>query len=73
VEVKTRSTTYFGPPEIFVDQRKTNRILQAAKAYLERTGHEWAVRFDVMAILFLTEDRYTVRHLEDAFFPGLDP
>ncbi len=71
VEVKTRSQTYFGPPEIFVDQRKTDRILRAASAYMASIGHSWAVRFDVVAVLFQPGGQYTVRHLEDAFFPGL--
>lgn len=73
VEVKTRSSKYFGTPEVFVDKRKEKLLAQAAAAYMEVIGHEWTIRFDVVSVLVGRNGRLYVRHLRDAFFPGLDP
>ena len=51
VEVKTRSYDYFGKPEEFVTPAKERRLAAAAAAYMEQSGHEWAMRFDVVAVL----------------------
>ena len=51
VEVKTRSSTNFGFPEQAVDDRKQDRLLAAAQAYLQahpELGGDW--RVDVIAI-----------------------
>ena len=51
VEVKTRSSTNFGFPEQAVDDRKQERLLAAAQAYLQahpELGGDW--RVDVIAI-----------------------
>ncbi len=71
VEVKTRSTAAFGNPEAFVTGRKKKRTAQAAAVYMQTIGHNWEVRFDVISVLIQDEDRYSLKHYEDAFFPGL--
>jgi putative endonuclease len=71
VEVKTRSYDYFGKPEEFVSPAKERRMAQAAAAYMEKTGHEWAVRFDVVAVLKMEGGGFAVELFRDAFFPGL--
>lgn len=49
VEVKTRSTTRFGPPEAAVDEAKQARLVHAAAAWLhENPGAARRVRFDVI-------------------------
>lgn len=70
IEVKSRSSDYFGRPETFVDQRKQELIVDGAQAYMEEVGHEWEVRFDIISILFHNEVYQSVEHLKDAFFPG---
>jgi putative endonuclease len=70
VEVKTRSYDYFGKPEEFVSPAKERRLATAAAAYMEQIGHEWAIRFDVVAILKTTHGGFTVELIRDAFFPG---
>ena len=51
VEVKTRSGTAYGAPELAVDQRKQERMVKAALSYLkQRRLHQMACRFDVVAI-----------------------
>ncbi|MFQ5448350.1 MAG: YraN family protein [Saprospiraceae bacterium] len=72
VEVKTRSYDYFGRPEEFVDKKKERHLSQAAAAYMEQTGHEWAIRFDVVSVLMKTENEWLVEHLPDAFWPGIE-
>ncbi|MEQ8705623.1 MAG: YraN family protein [Phaeodactylibacter sp.] len=72
VEVKTRNTTAFGEIEDFVTRKKEAMLIAAAHAYMEHIDHDWEVRFDIIAILYLDEKSYSVKHIEDAFFPGLE-
>jgi len=53
VEVKTRRSTAFGPPQMAVDQKKQEQLSKAALQFLkERRLEEAKARFDVIAILF---------------------
>ena len=68
VEVKTRRSTRAGSPEDAVGPTKQKRLVRLAKAYLQHAGLEpVAVRFDVIAIRPLAEDRALLRHYRDAF------
>lgn len=71
VEVKTRSTDYFGAPEEAVSKRKKRLLAAAASAYMEETGHDWALRFDIISIVMQLGEAPKLTHFEDAFFPGL--
>ena len=71
IEVKTRSFDYFGRPETFVDKKKEKLLALAASEYMRLTGHEWAIRFDVVSVLLKNENEWVVEHLPDAFFPGM--
>lgn len=71
VEVKTRSNTEFGHPEMSVTSRKERLISAAATAYMEKTEHEWAIRFDIISVVMGRDQKPDIRHLEDAFFPGI--
>ena len=70
VEVKTRTTAYFGSPETFVTPQKEKLLVRAAHAYMQQSEHEWEIRFDVVSIVWESEEKYTAAHLEDAFWPG---
>jgi len=70
IEVKSRTNTYFGRPEVYVDAKKQQLIVDAASVYMEQVGHEWEVRFDIIAVLFHNEIHQSVDHFKDAFFPG---
>ena len=72
IEVKTRSSAAFGEPEEFVTPEKENLIAAAASAYMEAINHDWEIRFDIISILLKSEQSYSIKHLEDAFFPGLE-
>lgn len=71
VEVKTRSTDFFGQPEIFVGKSKEQRLIKAASTYVHLVKHDWAIRFDVIAVVLQSDTKYKVKHIKDAFFPGL--
>ncbi len=71
IEVKTRSSDAFGQPEEFVSKSKEKQLTKAAAAYMDLTGHEWEIRFDVVSVLKNRAGVWEIGHLKDAFFPGL--
>ena len=71
VEVKTRSSDFFGAPETAVTKRKKRLLAAAASAYMEQSGHDWAIRFDIISIVLQLGEAPKLEHFEDAFFPGL--
>lgn len=68
VEVKTRSDDFLFDPEKAMTEKKETLMRNAAVAYMRETDYDWAIRFDVIAIVVRGEDRYEVRHGEDVFF-----
>jgi putative endonuclease len=69
-EVKTRSNDLFERPESAVDEKKRRLLTRAAVAYMRKIEHEWAIRFDILAVILRGPDFY-IDHFEDAFFPQL--
>lgn len=66
IEVKTRSSDYFGNPEEFVNQKKIKLLLSAIDNYVVERDLDVEVRFDIIAIIHqkkVTE----IEHLKDAF------
>jgi len=68
VEVKTRSTDFFGDPSEAVSVSKQKRIIQAANDYLEQKELEFEARFDIISIV-MNKDHTQVEHIQDAFYP----
>lgn len=68
VEVKTRSTSYFGEPYTAVTKKKQGFLIRAANAYIEKYDVDLECRFDIISIVF-AENRHQVEHIEDAFYP----
>lgn len=67
-EVKTRRGVKKGTPEDAVTPTKQRRITRLAEAYIQSAGIEPVnVRFDVVSILILAEDRALLRHHRSAF------
>jgi len=57
VEVKTRASDWFAPPEANVDRRKQRQITRAARAYRRIFGlEEVPFRFDVVSVVLPGED-----------------
>jgi len=67
VEVKTRSTDYFGNPQDFIKNKKINLLVNATDAYVNKNNLNVEVRFDVIAIV-KNGKNYEIEHLKDAFF-----
>ena len=68
VEVKTRSTEFFGDPSQAVSPNKQKRTIQAANAYLEAHQIDLEARFDIISIV-VSNGKTKLDHIEDAFFP----
>lgn len=67
VEVKTRSSNYFGDPQDFVNQKKIQLLVEAINEYVISKNLDVEVRFDIIAIL-KNQDKFEINHLKDAFF-----
>lgn len=71
VEVKTRSSVKTGLPEDAVGPKKRKKYECIAAMYLQ--DHDFvdmSVRFDVVAILVISNDRALIRHHVNAFGIG---
>lgn len=69
-EVKTRRTAAKGSPEDAITPAKRRRYAKLAAAYVQAAGVEpVAVRFDVVTLLVVAEDRALLRHYRAAFVP----
>ena len=67
IEVKTRTTTEFGPPQLAVNASKQRQLSKVALNYLkEKQLEDVKARFDVVAIL-LTPGREEIELIRDAF------
>jgi putative endonuclease len=52
IEVKTRSSDWFAPPQVNIDLRKRRQIARAARSYRRLFGLEGAVyRFDAVTVV----------------------
>ena len=69
-EVKTRTGNGFGEPEDFVDNRKQKLLAEATDEYIYLMDHQGEVRFDIVSILFDRNANYTLKHIEDSFWPS---
>ncbi|MBI1897177.1 MAG: YraN family protein [Acidobacteria bacterium] len=66
VEVKTRATDAFGPPEEAVDREKRRHLVRAAGEYVRRRNVPWeSVRFDVVSVVY--DERTSIQHRRAAF------
>lgn len=67
VEVKTRSSIDFGNPEEFVNKKKIKLLVKAIDEYVNQSGLDLEIRFDIISIV-KTENKFNTEHLEDAFY-----
>lgn len=70
VEVKTRTSEYFGEPETAVTTAKQKSLVRVAEAYIFATDYRGETRFDVIGIL-LDHGKVSLNHIIDAFVPRL--
>lgn len=64
LEVKVRKNNLFGHPEQAAGKHKAASLRKAAARYLEESGFQGLIRFDVVAITG-TPVFYELMHLED--------
>ena len=70
VEVKTRSTDAFGEPEVFVTKSKQKKLIKAINYYVDRTGMDNEIRFDIVSVLSQNGE-LKINHIKDAFYPSV--
>ena len=70
IEVKTRSTSYFGDPSEAVDTTKEKNMIRAAEAYLELNNLDVDTRFDIISIV-TNKSTTNIEHIKDAFYPEI--
>ena len=66
VEVKTRSTRYFGDPQDFVKTTQRKSIVIAVNAFIEERDIDLEVRFDIIAVTSV-KGGLEIEHIPDAF------
>jgi putative endonuclease len=64
VEVKTRTSSDFGQPEAFVNERKSDKIREGAEHYIISNDWTGNIRFDIISIKTGKENELI--HFEDA-------
>jgi len=53
VEVKSRETADFGPPERAIGEVKRAHLIRIAREYTRKTGTPWdRIRFDIVTVVF---------------------
>jgi len=70
VEVKTRSSEYFGKPEEAVTLKKQKFLIEATQNYIEQNNIDYDTRFDVISII-LTDKETKINHIKDAYKPNI--
>lgn len=66
IEVKTRTTDYFGNPQDFVTLKKIKLLISAIDYYVIKNKLDVEVRFDIIAIIH-NSNKTKIKHLENAF------
>lgn len=67
-EVKTRKSTSAGTPEEAVSASKQRKLARLARSYIASAGlTDCAVRFDVVSVAVIADDRALLRHHRAAF------
>jgi len=67
IEVKTRTSAEFGPPQLAVNSSKQRQLSKVALNYLkEKQLEDVKARFDVVAIL-LEQEKEKIELIKDAF------
>ena len=67
VEVKTRSTAFFGNPQDFITPKKIELLVKAIHHYVVYKQLDVEVRFDIIAII-KNKAGTRLEHLPDAFY-----
>jgi len=66
VEVKTRTSDFFGNPEQFINRSKIKLLIIAADAYIQQKNIDVEISFDVIAII-KNNKKTELKHIKQAF------
>ncbi|WLD23189.1 YraN family protein [Flavobacterium dauae] len=66
IEVKTRTSTHFGEPESFVNNKKIKLILEATNAYIIEKDLDLEVSLDIISVIMGNETE--INHIENAYY-----
>ncbi|MEG1266404.1 MAG: YraN family protein, partial [Myroides sp.] len=66
VEVKTRTSTHFGEPESFVNNKKIKLILEATNAYIMEKDLDLEVSLDIISVVIGKENE--INHIPNAYY-----
>ena len=66
IEVKTRSSDFFGNPQDFVNPKKIKLLVSAIDNYIVEKNLDVEVRFDIIAIVN-QKNNPKIEHIKDAF------
>ena len=66
VEVKTRSSDFFGNPQDFITDKKIKLLVLAMNNYVIENDLDVEIRFDIIAIL-KQKSVFKIEHFKDAF------
>ena len=66
VEVKTRSTNYFGSPQDFVNPKKIKLLVTAIDNYIIEKDLDIEVQFDIIALI-QERGEFKIEHFKNAF------
>jgi putative endonuclease len=70
IEVKTRSSLYYGEPQVFVTRKKQAFMIRAANAYIFQNDIHFETRFDIISVIHSSKG-VSINHIRDAFYPTL--
>lgn len=66
IEVKTRSTEYYGEASEAVNTKKQKNLIDAAEEYIEQKNLDMEIRFDIISV-YILGNKTKLFHIEDAF------
>lgn len=66
VEVKTRTSTHFGEPESFVNNKKIKLILEATNAYIIEKDLDLEISLDIISVVISKENE--INHIPNAYY-----
>lgn len=68
VEVKTRTSDYWGNPEEFVTKQKQRFLIVAAEEYIMTSNFDGDARFDIVSVIF-EDAEPVIEHIIEAYYP----
>lgn len=71
VEVKTRTSDFFGDPQETVTPKKQKHLVNGADYYIQKNEIDLSARFDVIAIV-MDKTEAKINHIENAFYPEVE-